>query len=149
MLRFIALLSLLSIDVWAYDIGETVVLERGDQQFTRRIVGGPQSKVMPADAQFILRAQTTSTFHSPTLKVWFRGTPPIANGLDFTGQVGTVELLRTTQQAYQALPALGDSLYYVHAVPRTEEVNGETVTHEDSREWGAIHWRDIVRVVDD
>ena len=48
---------------------------------------------------------------------------------------------------YRAAPALGDSLYFLHADPRTKLVDGVQLIQEDSREWGPVHAREFLRIV--
>ena len=48
---------------------------------------------------------------------------------------------------YLAAPALGDSLYFLHADPRTKFVDGVQLIQEDSREWGPVHAREFLRIV--
>ena len=56
-------------------------------------------------------------------------------------------LLDILYSVYAAAPALGDSLYFLHADPRTKLVDGVQLIQEDSREWGPVHAREFLRIV--
>ena len=63
---------------------------------------------------------------------------------------GYSPLLQMPLSAYWAAPALGDSLFFVHADNRPALAEGAIRTAAegaDSREWGLIHHRDFVGII--
>lgn len=135
------------------EFGQIVVFERQGQQIARRIVGQPHDKRLPQDADFALRAQTQwrfiSTERGDNAKCWLSGTK--------LGPIGVKANLPTSQvlldipySDYIVAPALGDSLYFVHALNRPTIADGAERTAAqgaDSREWGPMHARDFVGVI--
>ena len=144
-------LMLLALSAWpvlaqTYTIGQTVILERDGQRVERLVVGQPDSKVLAEDSDFTKRMAAQWQFVSryENVRAWMRGEQPEPGPMAAADLDATNIVLRMTWRGYYAAPVLGDSLYYLHAVPRTEMVDGQEVTHEDSREWGPIHHREII-----
>ena len=134
-----------------YEIGQSVIVVRDGERLTRRIVGRPESKVVSADLEFVLRGQSTSVFTSSSLKAWFRGPSPLADGEGFIAQENTEELLRMEYSEYHAAPRPRRLPIFP---PRRQPAclvrrrNAHPRTGADSREWGPVHAREFLRIVD-
>ena len=135
-------------------IGRIVVFTRNSQQVARRIIGGPKSKVLTQDPDFTLRVQTSWSFVSiveDTILSYGSQTPiPDPPPSSHTSLSGLTPILGIGYQTMRQAAALGDSLYYVHALQRPALAPGATRTAAqgaDSREWGTVHARDFVGII--
>ena len=138
--------------------GVVVEITQEGQTLQRRVVGLPTDKRLAQDADFALRAQSTgATFTSvqeaENTKCFLRGGSVRSNRPDgiITRKADLVVadvVLDIPYTEYLAAPDLGDSLYFLHADPRTQLVDGVQMIQEDSREWGPVHAREFVRIVE-
>ena len=135
-----------------YGRGFTVELTRAGEMVERKIVGIPGDRMLTQDADFALRSRATwrADFYTGKRAVcWLIGeqpTPPPTSVVDLTPANILLDVLLSD---YRAAPALGDSLYFLHADPRTKLVDGVQLIQEDSREWGPVHSREFLRIVDE
>ena len=134
-----------------YGRGFTVSLTRDGETVERKIVGIPGDKLLMQDADFALRSRATwrADFYTGKQAVcWLNGDPPTIPPTSVTDLTPADILLDIPLSDYRAAPALGDSLYFLHADPRTKLVDGVQLIQEDSREWGPVHAREFVRIVE-
>lgn len=118
--------------------GAIGVLERDGQQYARRIVARPTDRRLGQDTDFILLGQTQKIIEEY-----------IDNRITFFDAADRA-LLQMHLDLYRAAPALGDSLFFVHALNRPAIAEGQARTAAqgaDSREWGLVHARDFVGVI--
>ena len=131
-----------------------VVFPREQGHVARTIAAQPFTAILTADADFSLRAQATWEFFDLTNMTitWLNGdfpfVSPPANRDDLAVDNTLLEVSFST---LEIAPVLGDSLYYVHALNRPAIPDGATRTAAqgaDSREWGTIHARDFVGIIE-
>lgn len=127
--------------------GYIVVFNRAGQQVARRVVGTPRDRVLAIDPRFEKRRNSTWRFGSLLEDhiAWLHKDTPMNedNPPVYVADLATGNYTIVLQMAlseHEAAPALGDSLFYVHADNRAQGV-------EDSREWGTVHARDFVGVI--
>lgn len=130
-----------------------VVFTRQGQLHVRRVVGLPGEKLLSQDPDFAIRSRATwgGQFNIYRAWCWLRGDHPAVAPSRTSHLVTADVLLDVSFDAYEAASALGDSLYYVHALNRPDIAQGQERTAAqgaDSREWGAIHARDFVGVIE-
>ena len=133
-------------------VGSIVVIARSGQEVERRVAATPENKLLSQDSNFVLRAAAgwTVWFYSentPEAVCWLRGEQPATPVQMKSDLVPADILLEVPLSDYRAAPALGDSLYFLHADPRTKLVDGVQLIQEDSREWGPVHAREFLRIV--
>ena len=147
-----------TLDLSQIVIGAVVELERDHQDIQRRIVGLPTSKVLSQDPFFLIRWQWVSqpninakwifTGYGDEVQCWMRGEHPTTPVLFKSDLVAADILLDIPLSTYRDAPNLGDSLYFLHADPRTKLIDGVQMIQEDSREWGPVHAREFLRIVE-
>ena len=121
----------------------------------RQVVGMPYSKVLSQDPYFVMRASSEWSFHSGLESVvcFMRGEHPTTTPVYYRDLVSSDILLQVPLASYEAAPALGDSLYYVHALNRPVLPSFQTSPRSlaqgaDSREFGLVHARDVIGIID-
>ena len=127
-------------------------MTRDGQAVERRIVGIPGDRLLTQDADFALRSRAAwrADFYTGKRAVcWLTGEQPPTPPTSVADLTPADILLDVPLSDYRAAPALGDSLYYLHADPRTQLVDGVQLLQEDSREWGPVHEREFLRIVDE
>ena len=139
-------------------IGTVIELKRNGETIQRVIVGLPTSKILTQDPAFAKRILSRWQFISlpprgENVHCFMRGDHPrttegIAIGYRLKSDLPVSDILiEMPETGYAAAPALGDSLYFLHADPRTKLVDGVQLIQEDSREWGPVHAREFLRIV--
>lgn len=142
------------IDFDSIGLRTIVELERDGETIQRHVMGLPNSKVLSQDADFTIRSESLWQFWSPfeNAVCWMQGehyTTPVQFKSDL---LAADVLLDISLSDYRAAPALGDSLYFVHATNRPTIAEGATRTlaqGADSREWGTIHFNDITGIIEE
>ena len=137
-------------------IGARIELSKNGDTIQRRVAGLPISKILSQDENFTIRArffaqpvwwQFVALPRSGDVRCWMHGPQPTINIQSKSDLNPTDILLEVPESDYRAAPALGDSLYFLHADPRTQLVDGVQLIQEDSREWGPVHAREFLRIV--
>ena len=129
-----------------------VVLTHDGHDIARKIVALPSDKQLTQDADFVLRSQSTwrGDFHVDKAICWLTGDPPAIPPLR-TSHLNTDHVvLDISFLIYNEAPTLGDSLFYVHALNRptiADEATRTLAQGADSREFGTIHFNDILGVI--
>ena len=137
-LFLLVLLPLMAIAQVALDDvnrGTRVEIERVGETITRTVVGLPSDRMLAEDADFVKRAAMSWVFVGgpkyDNVRCWMAGDFPFPGPQRQVDLVSSNTLLCLSRPDYRAAPALGDSLYYLHADPRTVElVDG---VHADPR----------------
>ncbi len=143
----------------AIGVGTTVLLTQGGQRVLRQVVALPGHKELEADPAYLHCTDSKWAFFSVVedTVIFFRDEHPpegttLAAVSDLTSYDDISEVTLKLSE-WDAAPVIGDSLFMVHALTRATLADPDAArTHAqgaDSREWGAIHFNDLVGYLDE